>query len=326
MDVASTLDPEIAAGLAASPVGKIDFGSYDLATVPQLRAAMANMPAVELPPPTVDIHDEVIDATEDGATPTVRVYTPGAGSGRPCVYWIHGGGYLFGSALTRDLRLERWATTFDCVVVSIDYRLAPENPYPAPLEDCHAGLCWTANHARDLGIDRARITVVGASAGGGLAAGLTLLARDRAEVAVAHQVLIYPMLDDRNVTPSSHIVGTPVWNRAANLLGWRAYLGREPGGDDVPVYAAPARATDLTNLPPTFIGVGNLDVFRDENIEFGLRLLEAGVSTELHVYPGAVHGFEVIVPSATVSQCCQRDLDDALARALKPVGEAIATS
>ena len=324
MDVASTLDPEIAAGLAASPVGKIDFGSYDLDTVPQLRAAMASMPVVELPPPTVDIHDEVIDATEDGAEPSVRVYTPGAGAGRPCIYWIHGGGYLFGSALTRDLRLERWAATFDCVAVAIDYRLAPENPYPAPLEDCHAGLCWTAKHADDLGIDPARITVVGASAGGGLAAGLTLLARDRAEVAVAHQVLMYPMLDDRNVTPSSHIIGTPVWNRAANLLGWRAYLGCEPGGDDVSAYAAPARATDLTRLPPTFIGVGNLDVFRDEDIAFALRLLAAGIPTELHVYPGAVHGFEVIVPTAAVSQRCQRDLDVAVARALEPVGEAIA--
>jgi acetyl esterase/lipase len=187
-------------------------------------------------------------------------------------------------------------------------------------------LCWTANHAGDLGIDPGRITVVGASAGGGLAAGLTLLARDRAEVAVAHQVLIYPMLDDRNVTASSQIVGTPVWNRAANLLGWRAYLGREPGGDDVPAYAAPSRATDVTNLPPTFIGVGNLDVFRDEDIEYALRLLAAGVPTELHVYPGAVHGFEVIVPTAAVSQRCQSDLDDALARALAPVSEATPAS
>jgi len=322
MDVASTLDPEIAAGLAASPVGKIDFGAYDLATVPDLRAAMAGMPVPELPPPTVDIRDVVVDEADDHAAPTVRVYAPGDGAGRPCAYWIHGGGYLFGSALTRDLRLERWAKTFDCVVVSVDYRLAPEHPFPAPLEDCHAGLCWIAKHADDLGIDPERITVVGASAGGGLAAGLTLLARDRAEVAVSHQVLIYPMLDDRNDTPSSHIVGTPVWSRAANLLGWRAYLGREPGGDDVPAYAAPARATDLTNLPPTFIGVGTLDVFRDEDVAYALRLLAAGVPTEVHVYPGAMHGFEVIVPTAAVSQRCQRDLDDALARALRRVTEA----
>ena len=326
MDVASTLDPEIAAGLAASPVGKLDFGSYDLDTVPDLRAAMAGLPAVELPPPTVEIRDEVVDENEQGAAPTVRVYNAGRGTGRSCVFWIHGGGYLFGSALTRDLRLERWATTFECVVVAVDYRLAPENPYPAPLEDCHAALCWTANHADDLGIDAARIVVVGASAGGGLAAGLTLLARDRAEVAVAHQVLMYPMIDDRNVTASSHIVGTPVWSRAANLLGWRAYLGREPGDDDVPVYAAPARAADLASLPPTFIGVGNLDVFRDEDIEYALRLLAAGVPTELHVYPGAVHGFEVIIPTAAVSQRCQRDLDAALARALNPVSEAVRAS
>src|SRR5439155_20975430 len=127
-------------------------------------------------------------------------------------------------------RLERWAEELDCVVVSVEYRLAPEHPYPAPLDDCYAGLSWTARHADDLGIDPARITVAGASAGGGLAAGLTLLARDRAELAIAYQLLIYPMIDDRNATPSSHIVGAPVWSRAANLLGWRAYLGKEPGG------------------------------------------------------------------------------------------------
>jgi acetyl esterase/lipase len=157
--------------------------------------------------------------------------------------------------------------------------------------------------------------IAGASAGGGLAAGLALLARDRGEVAVAYQLLIYPMIDDRNLTPSSRLA-PPVWSRDANILGWRAYLGPYSGTDDVPVYAAPARATDLAGLPPAFIAVGTLDVFRDEDIEYASRLLAAEVPTELHVYPGAPHGFEAMVPRAAVARQCQRDIDNALRGAL----------
>jgi acetyl esterase/lipase len=319
MDVVTNLDPEIAVALAASPIGGIDFGSFSIDTVPQIRDAMATMPRPELPPPVVPSREVVVDESSDGASPTVRVYEPESGSAsRPCVYWIHGGGYLFGTGLDRDPRLERWAADLDAVVVSVEYRLAPEHPYPAPLHDCYAGLEWTARHHDDLGIDRDRIAVVGASAGGGLAAGLALLARDRGEIGLAYQLLIYPMIDDRCVTTSSRIDRAPVWSRAANLLGWRAYLGREPGGDDVPSYAAPARETELAGLPKTFIGVGSLDVFRDEDIDYALRLLAAGVSTELHVYPGAPHGFEMITPTAGVAVRCQRDIDDALRRATAP--------
>jgi acetyl esterase/lipase len=318
MDVDATLDPEIAAALAASPIGAIDFGSWDLETVPQMRAVMENMPRPELPPSPVEPRDVVVGETPDGHRPTVRVYEPeGGGRARPCLYWIHGGGYLFGTALMREPRLERWCTELGCVVVSVEYRLAPESPYPAPLDDCYAGLAWTTAHADELGVDLGSVTIGGASAGGGLAAALALFARDRGEHAVAFQLLIYPMIDDRCVTASSEMVGAPVWSRAANLLGWRAYLGKEPGGDDVPVYAAPARATDLSGLPPTFISVGTLDVFRDEDIQYAVRLLAADVPTELHVYPGAPHGFESIVPGAGVSQQCQRDLDAALRRAMR---------
>src|SRR5262249_54678602 len=161
--------------LAQTPIGSIDFGSWSLETVPEMRAMMQNMPRPELPPPTVDTRDVVVDATPDGHTPTVRIYGADAQRSRPCVYWIHAGGYLFGSALMREPRLERWSEEFDCVVVSVEYRLAPESPYPAPLDDCHAGLLWTFRHAGELGIDPARIVITGASAGGGLAAGLTLL-------------------------------------------------------------------------------------------------------------------------------------------------------
>jgi acetyl esterase/lipase len=184
---------------------------------------------------------------------------------------------------------------------------------------------WTAQHAAELGIDPARIAIAGASAGGGLAAGLALLARDRGEVNACLQLLIYPMIDDRCTSASSQMGEAAIWSRGANLLGWRAYLGHEPGAVDVSPYAAAARATDLAGLPPAFIGVGTLDVFRDEDIEYAARLLAAGVPTELHVYPGAPHGFESFAPGAAVSQRFSRDIDDALRRALQPQNEPATT-
>jgi acetyl esterase/lipase len=264
------------------------------------------------------VHDDrVVPGPPGDPDVTVRVYRPPARQdGRPCIYWIHGGGYILGSALVDDPRLERWSDEFGCVVVSVDYRLAPEHPFPAPLDDCYAGLAWTTSAAVELGIDPARIVIGGASAGGGLAAALALLARDRAEITPAFQLLIYPMIDDRAPHPSSGISGAPIWSPAANKLGWTAYLGRQPGSDDVPAYAAAARASDLRGLPPAFIAVGTLDVFRDEDIAYASRLLAAGVPTELHVYPGAPHGFDSLLPSAAVSLRCQRDMDDALRRAL----------
>jgi len=317
MDVATNLDPEIAAALQELPIGSIDFGTWTLESVPTMRAAMSDMPLPQLPPTTTESHEVVVPRVDGDHDPTVRVYSPPtAGSGRPCVYWIHGGGYMFGSGLNIDPRLNQWVEDFDCVVVSIEYRVAPEHPYPAPMDDCYAGLLWAANNADELGIDRERIVVAGASAGGGLAAGLALLARDRGEVNLTFQLLIYPMIDDRNATSSSHIVGAPIWSREANHLGWSAYLGYEPGGDDVPQYAAAARAADVAGLPPAWIGVGALDVFRDEDIAYAQRLLAAGIPTELHVYPGAPHGFEMIVPTCGVAQRAQRDLNGALGRAL----------
>jgi acetyl esterase/lipase len=326
MDVATTLDAEIAAALAVSPIGAIDFGTFTFDSLPAMREAMANMPAVELPP-TSTVSREVVVPGATGHDPTVRVYSPPTpGSGRPCVYWIHGGGYMFGSGLTVDARLNRWVEEFDCVAVSIEYRLAPEDPYPAPLDDCYAGLLWTAQHADELGVDPARIAIAGASAGGGLAAGLALLARDRGEVSPAFQLLIYPMIDDHNTSASSRIQGAPVWSRDANDLGWRAYLGELSGAGDVPAYAAPSRTESVAGLPPAWIGVGSLDVFRDEDIEYASRMLAAGIPVELHVYPGACHGFEMIVPDAAVSRACQRDITEALRRALRPEPVAASTS
>jgi acetyl esterase/lipase len=319
MDVAACLDPEIGAALSASPLGAFDFASVGLEGIPQIREMMANMPVVELPATTTVSHEVVVPAVDGGPDPTVRVYSPPTKTdGRPCIYWIHGGGYLFGSGLTVDARINRWVEELDCVAVSIEYRLAPEDPYPAPLDDCYAGLLWAARNADELGIDPANIAIVGASAGGGLAAGLAIRARDRGEVAPAFQLLIYPMIDDTNTTPSSRIDGALVWSRGANEMGWSAYLGSRSGTDDVPGEAAASRVPDVAGLPPAWIGVGSLDVFRDEDLAYASRLLAAGITTEVHVYPGAPHGFEMMAPGAAIAQACQRDITEALRRALRP--------
>jgi acetyl esterase/lipase len=311
-----TIDPEIAAVLATTAFSSTDiFDSLTIETIPTVREARLELMLPEAPPTTTVGYDLVLPAGADGHAAAVRVYSPPhEGGGRPCIVWIHGGGYMFGSGLVPDRRLNVWVERLECVVVSVEYRLAPEHTYPAALDDCYAALAWTAANAQELGIDPMRIVVAGASAGGGLAAALTLLTRDRGEVPVAFQLLIYPMIDDRNVTPSSQ-ADAPVWSRKANLLGWRAYLGHEPGADDVPTYAVPARADDLSGLPPTWIGVGTLDLFRDENIEYAKQLLAAGVSTELHVYSGAPHGFEQLAPKAAVARRFRRDISEALGRA-----------
>jgi acetyl esterase/lipase len=315
------LDQEIAARLAALPPGTFDFDEWTLETIAARRAARAALPVPPAPATTTAFRDE-----QAGTAVRVRIYSPPeAGQQRPCVYWIHGGGYITGSALTVDPRLNFWVEALDCLVVAVDYRLAPEHPYPAPLEDCYTGLTWTITHAEELGVDPARVVVAGSSAGAGLAAAVALLARDRGGPSLAHQVLIYPMLDDRQVTRSSQLDGTAVWGRSANALGWRAYLGPRAGQAGVPAHAAPARAADLAGLPPAFVAVGSADLFRDESIAYASRLLEAGIPAELHVYPGAPHGFEVIVPSAEVSRRCGADITGALRRALhpgRPVSEA----
>ena len=178
-----------------------------------------------------------------------------------------------------------------------------ENPDPAPVEDCYAGLVWTAEHADELGFDPGRLIVAGASAGGGLSAGVTLLARDRSGPALAGQVLIYPMLDDRNETVSSHqIDGTGVWDRGSNDTGWDALLGDRRKTDQVSIYAAPGRAEDLTGLPPTFIDCGSAEVFRDEDVAYASRIWACGGIAELHVWPGGFHGFDMMVPEAAISQ------------------------
>jgi acetyl esterase/lipase len=246
----------------------------------------------------------------------VRTHRAKAATGSlPCVFSIHGGGFVVGSYDMDDFRFESWCTELGVMGVSVDYRLAPEVPYPGPLDDCHRALRWTVDHADQLGIDPTRIGLYGPSAGGGLAAGLALLVRDQAEIPLAFQLLESPMLDDRQQSPSSNLEGLPVWSKDANQFGWQSYLGDRYGTAEVPYYAAPARAPDLSGLPPSYVSVTSVDGFRDEDIEYAVRLNRAGVPTELHVYPGAPHGYQMFVDSPVAKQS-QRDSDEWLARVL----------
>jgi acetyl esterase/lipase len=301
------LDPEVAAALEALPIdiGALLGGLTD-ASIAETRAAMGQMPVPELTD-AVERTDHEVPGT-DGVV--VRVHRPVGATGElPCLYWMHGGGLVLGSYAGDDPRFDRWSPMFGLVGVSVEYRLAPESPYPGPLEDCYAGLRWVHEHAGELGVDPARIGVGGPSAGGNLAAGLALLARDRGEVPLQYQLLIYPMLDDRQITASS-TWPDPIWPPSANTYGWTAYLGAAKGGPDVPAYAAPARATDLAGLPPTLIAVGAIDGFSDEDIEYAVRLRQAGVTVDLHVYAGAPHGFEGLAPASRVAQRANRDIEE----------------
>jgi acetyl esterase/lipase len=236
----------------------------------------------------------------------------------PCIIYLHGGGMVMGTAERSDATFERWCKLFNCVGIVVEYRLAPETPYPGPLDDCYAGLQYVFTHAEEFGIDPNRIGIAGPSAGGGLAAGLGLLARDRGEVPVLFQLLIYPMIDDRMQTVSSQWEDTPVWTSVSNRFGWSKYLPGIVGSDDVPIYAAPARAGDLSRLPPSYVMVGTLDGFLDEDMSYANRLMQAGVPTELHVYPGATHGFDSLARAVPIARQAVDDVERWLAKQLNP--------
>jgi acetyl esterase/lipase len=220
----------------------------------------------------------------------------------PGVYYIHGGGMIMGDNRSALLVMLDWIERAGVVVVSVEYRLAPEHPYPAGAEDCYAGLEWTGEHAAELGIDPDRLLIAGVSAGGGLSAAVALMARDRGGPALIGQMLGCPMLDDRNQTPSSYELDRQAtWDRNSNLTAWGAVLGAARGGDGVSEYAAPARATDLSGLPPAYLDVGSVETFRDETIDYAARIWRAGGTAELHVWSGGYHGFELIAPDAAIS-------------------------
>lgn len=304
------LDAECKAALDEFPVdiGEL-LGGLTADGIAGIREIWSAMPAPELSDGVERNDHEIPDS--DGVV--VRVHRPKGVDGRlPCVYWIHGGGLVLGSYENEDLRFDLWCQEHRCVGVAVEYRLAPEHPYPAPLDDCMAGLRWVHDNAEMLGVDTDRVGIGGNSAGGGLAAGLALRARDQGGPPISFQLLVYPMIDDRQITPSSQWPEA-VWPPPANEFGWTSYLGDAKGGDGVPPEAAAARAGDLTDLPPTFIMVGSIDGFSDEDIDFAVRLRHAGVDVELHVYPGAPHGFDSLAPTATVSRRAHRDMGEWLA-------------
>jgi acetyl esterase/lipase len=249
--------------------------------------------------------DHVVPGTEV----VVTVLRPGSqrpDSRRPGLYSIHGGGMVLDDRFADLPRLVALIEEFGFAAATVEYRLAPEHPHPAPLEDCYAGLVWFAEHAAELGFDPAKLVVGGGSAGGGLSAGVTLLARDRGGPPLAGQLLLCPMLDDRTTSaaatpdrtaPDIAEAGPAVWTRAANSFGWRSLLN----GQTSP-YASPARATDLSGLPPAFIEVGGAELFRDEDVQYAQRLAHAEVPTELHVWAGAYHGFDRFAPDAEVTR------------------------
>jgi acetyl esterase/lipase len=298
-------DPELAAALPV--LGEYLPPSFTLDMIPSLRETpgMAPITNEELSRGGALLVEERTVPGPAGAPGISLLVCRPADATTPLatIYHTHGGGMILGDNRIGLPGLLDWAQELQLVVVSVEYRLAPEHPHPAPVEDCYAGLVWTAEHAGELGIDPDRILIAGASAGGGLAAAVVLLARDRGGPALLGQMLLCPMLDDRNDTPSSlQMAGLGVWDHTSNDTGWTALLGDERGGPDVSPYAAPARATDLSGLPPAFIDVGSAETFRDEDVAYASRLWQAGGEAELHVWPGGFHGFDGLVPQAVLSQ------------------------
>lgn len=270
--------------------------------------------------PNVETIEKFVPGKEGDPDVRVLIHRPkNQDTVLPGLYYIHGGGFIAGTANDMARACERYVAEMNCVVVNVDYRLAPEHPYPAPIEDCYAGLKWFADTATELKVDVNRIVVTGGSAGGGLTAALSLLARDRRGPKIAFQLPMYPMIDDRCSTPSnSEITDQRVWNGISNRTAWDMYLGELKDAEDVPIYAAPARTEDYSNLPPTFICIGDLDPFRDETITYVQKLRQSGVPVEFHLYPGGFHAFEGYVPQANISQQLTSTYERALKEALHP--------
>jgi acetyl esterase/lipase len=302
-------DPEMAAVIGEAPV-------MSLSDLPAVRAALVAAPGAP-GDPRVRHEDRRVPGLDGRPDVLVRIYRPAEPGShpRPAVYWIHGGGFVMGHIGRDDAILDRVVARTGCVAVAVEWRQAPEHPYPASLDDAEGGYRWMRAHAADIGADSERIIIAGASSGGGTAAGLALRLRDTDELAaVPLLLLVYPMLDDRDATPSSARITDPrLWHREVNRRAWQAYVGHLA---EVPPYAAPARADDLGGFPPTWIGVGDLDLFVDEDIRFAQTLMASRVPVELHVYPGAIHGFFARLPGSAQAARFADDMDDAITRAI----------
>jgi acetyl esterase/lipase len=303
--VTFTVDPQVAAILAPMAEAMADAPHPAVGDVATRRVALEAMMAqtAALQPTPADVTTtDFHTVAEDGTKVLLRWYAKESAAPGPAALYLHGGGMILGSVALYDAPIARYVSASGVPMLAVDYRLAPEHPDPTPVEDVYAGLRWLHDHAAQLGVDPARIAVMGDSAGGGLAAGVTLLARDRGGPAVARQILVFPMLDDRTTTPDPELVPFTTWNYEDNVTGWSALLGPRAGGPDVSPYAAAARATDLSGLPPTYLEVGQLDIFRDEDIDYARRLGAAGVDVEFHLHPGVPHEFETFAWDTDVAR------------------------
>ena len=299
------IDPELRPALERFPELQITRK-----TIQDIRLSLASLAPS---PVSVQVNESQLTIKGEDGPISLICYRKTDRPNQPVVLWMHGGGYLMGTA--NDNRARVIADYCDCTVFSVDYRLAPEDPFPAGLNDCHSSLTWLMKNAEELGIDAHRLVIGGVSAGGGLAAGLALRNRDGARHPVVLQFLLYPMLDNLHDSESGRIENHPVWNRTTSFNAWEMYLDGEPGLNASP-YAAAIRASSLAGLPPAYICVGTEDLFRDENIEYARRLSRDGVPCELAVLPGMYHGGDAFAPTARVSQRMQQGFLRALKDAL----------
>lgn len=309
-------DPELAPLIPGYP--DVDFS--DVAQLRQAEAAIMEF-GTFVPSVPLDIQDLTVPGPDGAPDVSVRLYRPEKQDGElPGVLYLHGGGFVIGSVDAFHAETSRIAAEVGAVVLSVNYRLAPEHPFPAAIEDAYAALTWLAENAEQLGVDTDRIAVAGESAGAGLAAGVALYARDHDGPALRMQYLGIPALDDRLETTSTRtFTDTPGWKRSNAEVAWDFYLGAEGirGGDSVSPYAAPARAEDLTGLPPTYITAAEFDPLRDEDLHYAQRLTAAGVPTELHLFPGTFHGASQMAPESEVSRRMVAEGIDALRRGLR---------
>ena len=312
------IDPELRAALTI--VGGVFPPTITPDLIPFMRRSYASGPREELLAGLPVTVDDVEFPGYAGARLSASIVAPeGVGGPLPALLAFHSGGMMFGDRFSGMDVVLALVAELGVRLVTVEYRLAPEYPYPFPVEDCYGALVWLADESAALQIDPERILLAGASAGAGLAAGVALLARDRGGPRACGMLLDYPMLDDRGVTASTkEFDGIGVWDRVSNETGWRALLGAAAGSDDVSEYAATARAADLTGLPPAFIDVGTEEIFRDESVEFAARLWRAGVPTELHVWPGAFHACDIFARHTTVARAMIRARTDWVRRTLLP--------
>ncbi|MFD0296842.1 alpha/beta hydrolase [Streptomyces sp. NPDC127061] len=298
-------DPELAPALA--PLAEVLPPAILPSMIPAVRRTVAALrPSDEdlTRGGAIEVRERRIPGPPD--VPLLICRPHGVAAPRPAVYFTHGGGMILGDNRNLIGEMLDWVEELEVVLVSVDYRLAPEHPYPAAIADVYAGLVWVAEHSAAIGVDPDRLVAAGASAGGGLTAAATLLARDRGGPRLAGQLLACPMLDDRNDSLSGlQMAGRGVWDRTSNKTGWTSLLGEARGAADVSPYAAPARAANLAGLPPLFVDVGSAETFRDEVVAYASRFWLAGGDAELHVWPGGFHGFDAMVPDAALSRAAR---------------------